>query len=298
VHICPNECVAFVGEYESLETCPRCHASRYDTRRKPVRVFIYMPVVQQLRRLFASADTAEWVRWAGEHAKTPGVVRDITESPGWQIHAVNTGLFDDIRNVALAFCSDGVNPFGKSAHSTWPLMLSVLNYPPHIRTRTDLMILLGLIPGPHAPANINVYISLFVNELVAYGEPGVWVHDSFKQEDFLLRFFLIQFIADYPAASKVLCLKGSNALLGCHKCVVRGHKTGKQATLYSGYRRWLPSDHDWRTDTDTFHSAEPSAAPRKRANVEIRTPAPAAKEAQGRVGVKPGSTRHTGRVDA
>jgi len=178
VHVCPKECVAFVGEHSELASCPRCHSPRFDSRGRPQRVFLYLPVVQQLRSLFACADSAQWVRWAGEHVKTPGVVRDITESPGWQTHAVDAGHFNDIRNVALAFCADGINPFGKSAHSTWPLMLSVLNFPPHLRTRPDLMILLGVIPGPRHTKNINLYIGRLVNELVTFGLPGIWLFDA------------------------------------------------------------------------------------------------------------------------
>jgi len=254
-----------------------------------MRVFVYLPVVQQLSRLYASPDTAEWLRWAGEH-KATNIVKDITESAGWKKYAVDTGFFDDLRNIFMGLCVDGVNPFGKSTHSTWPIMLTIFNFPPHLRTRSELMILIGIIPGPRTPKNINIYLSLFVHELLAYGHNGVWVRDAFKQEDFLLRFFVLQFIADYPGASKVLCLKGANALNGCHVCTVKGHKMGKQATQYGDYRRWLNSDHAWRLDVDIFENKELRPPARCKTDSEIRILAIAAQQASDLFGIKPDST--------
>jgi hypothetical protein len=294
VHVCPNECVAFIGDLADVDKCPSCHANRFNERGKPARVFAYIPVVPQLQRIFASPDRAEWVRWAGEHAATPGVVKDITESAGWKKFMVDSGIFADIRNLGLAFCADGINPFGRSAHSTWPLMLSVLNFPPHLRTRPDMLILLGLIPGPRTPKNINIYITCFSNELLAYGELGISTYDAFKREHFLLKFLVLQLIADYPAASKVLCMKGSGAIRGCHHCTVLGVKEGRQATTYGDYRRWLPMDHDWRRDTGMFGSEQREGPPRPRTNAEVRALAAAARAAHSKFGVKPGSRRDPG----
>ncbi|MHB1956148.1 MAG: transposase family protein, partial [Sulfobacillus sp.] len=203
IDVCINECCAFVGEHGNADTCPKCHEPRFDSNRKPRRRFLYFPVVPQLQRLFASPQLAEQLRWAGTHAKTAGIIKDITESPGWQKHVVDGGFFNDIRNIVLSLCGDGVNPFDKSAHSVWPLMVSVLNLPPHLRNRHDTMILLGIIPGPHSTANINLYLSCLSAELVAYGEPGVWTRDAFANESFLMRFKVLKIVADYPAASKI-----------------------------------------------------------------------------------------------
>ncbi|KAF8475454.1 hypothetical protein JB92DRAFT_3134520 [Gautieria morchelliformis] len=30
--MCPQSCVAFTGRYSALDTCPRCHSARYDTK--------------------------------------------------------------------------------------------------------------------------------------------------------------------------------------------------------------------------------------------------------------------------
>ena len=298
IHVCPNECVTFTGPLADLNQCPRCHQSRFDSHGRPRRVFLYLPVLQQLRRLFASPDLAEWIRWAGEHKRTPNTVKDITESRGWQEHAVNSGNFNEIRNVALALSTDGFNPFKKSSHSCWPIMLSVLNFPPHLRTRPDLMILAGFIPGPRAPQNINLYLGILTSEIVVYGEPGVYVFDSFKQEDFLLKFFLMQLVADFPAASKVLCMKGSGALHACHQCSVKGTKLFREATTYGDYRRWLPDDHEWRLDTVTFSSVERRQAPREITEKEIRMFAEAAQEARDRFDVKSGSVLDPGNNSA
>lgn len=219
------------------------------------------------------------------------MIKDITESSGWAKHVVDGGFFADIRNIVLCLCSDGMNPFRKSTHSIWPIMASILNLPPHLRTKSEAMLLLGVVPGPKAPKNINLYLQCLSHELAAYGETGFWVYDAFVDEDFELRFKVIRLVADYPGSSKILCLKGSGAIHGCHHCHVEGSKDGLEATVYGNYRLWLPDNHAWR-ERGVFPTRELRLAPRTRTSREIRLFAMAAREAVARFGIKQGSVHH------
>ncbi len=53
IHLCPNECVMFRGEYKNETKCPKCGCKRFKgTSKFPVHVFRYIPMIPRLIRLF------------------------------------------------------------------------------------------------------------------------------------------------------------------------------------------------------------------------------------------------------
>jgi hypothetical protein len=77
IHACPNDCILFCKVYKDLDSCPRCHASQYQTgndammqagheKRLVAKVMWYFPIIPPLKRLFATAKIAKLMRW---HAK-------------------------------------------------------------------------------------------------------------------------------------------------------------------------------------------------------------------------------------
>ena len=62
--------------------------------------------------------------------------------------------------------TDGVNPWQGSTYSMWPLVFKVLNLPKHLASRTDYLLLAGVINGPTAPKNLTPYMTLIVDELL------------------------------------------------------------------------------------------------------------------------------------
>jgi len=290
--VCPNDCVLYMGVHESAVHCPHCSTPRKTADGKPAKEFIYFPLIPQLQRLYADPVTAERLRWAGDHKYDASVISDVTESPAFAEFVLKDSFFHDVRNIVLSLGADGVNPWSGSNYSMWPLLCGVLNLPPHLRTRPEYMILLGLVPGSKAPKNINTYLRLLVDELLMHGLHGVDTYDAFRDEDFDMLVRLALVIADYPGAGKILCMKGSGAICGCMKCTIRGVRvsTGTgESTVYPGWRRFLPADHPFRRDVDTFGTEEREPAPSMRDQAEILQHATAARDAFAR-GVKPGTT--------
>jgi hypothetical protein len=218
--VCHNECVVFRGALAGATSCPKCDSQRVVDGKK--KIFSYLPLIPQLQRLYANYDTASWMRWAAEHKRQPGVVRDITESAAFRSFAVNAGLFDDPRNVQLILSADGINPFKKGVYSCWPLLLQILNFSPLLRALPQCQILLGIIRGPRAPTNINIYLELFVDELLVLMGKGVLTYDAFADEVFTLRAAVQLVTADYPGSCKLLHMVGSGAKHGCTKCDIVG----------------------------------------------------------------------------
>lgn len=83
-HACPKDCLVFCGRYTDLKECPKCHSKRYtdETKSKPVRKFIYLPIGPRLARLFGSSSTAEILQ---NHNHTcHEEMYDVHDSPAWE----------------------------------------------------------------------------------------------------------------------------------------------------------------------------------------------------------------------
>jgi hypothetical protein len=88
--------------------------------------------------------------------------------------------------------TDGMNPFmNSSTHSTWTIMLTILNLPPLLCDKRKYIMMSGLIPGPHQHGNdIDTYFRPLVEDLkVLWNNNKVEVWDEHKREYFQLRPF-------------------------------------------------------------------------------------------------------------
>ena len=147
IHACPNDCILYRGkEYEKLDACPVCHASRYKIRRDdpgdvegersrkkiPAKVMWYAPIIPCLKRLFRNKEHAKLLRWHKDR-KVDNMLRHPADGSQWRaIDREFLEFANDARNLRFALSTDGINPFGEqnSSHSTWPVTLSIYNIPP------------------------------------------------------------------------------------------------------------------------------------------------------------------------
>jgi hypothetical protein len=94
IHACPNDCILYHGkEYEKLDACPVCHASRCKIRRDdpgdvegerprkkiPAKVMWYAPILSRLKRLFRNKKHAKLLRWHKEDRKVDNMLRHPTD---------------------------------------------------------------------------------------------------------------------------------------------------------------------------------------------------------------------------
>ena len=85
--VCPNDCIIFRKEYESLSVCPRCGGRRYVSNQSdiPTRRFTYLPLKPRFIRLFGNSNMAQVLQ---SHAtiknSDTNSVFDLHESWGWK----------------------------------------------------------------------------------------------------------------------------------------------------------------------------------------------------------------------
>ena len=81
IHVCPNNCILFRGDYADKDNCPECQASRWkypERKRSAVKVLRYFPLAPRLKRLFASRKTVENMQW---HALKRKPEKDVLTHP-------------------------------------------------------------------------------------------------------------------------------------------------------------------------------------------------------------------------
>jgi hypothetical protein len=82
---------------------------------------------------------------------------------------------------------NGMNPFmNNSIHSTWPIVLTILNLPHLLCNKQKYIMMSGLISGPQQSGNdIDTYFSPLVEDLhVLWYNDGVQVWDKHKRDYF------------------------------------------------------------------------------------------------------------------
>jgi hypothetical protein len=116
--------------------------------------------------------------------------------------------------------TDGMNHFlNSSTHSTWPIVLTILNLPPWLCNKQKYIMMSGLIPRPQQTRNdIDAYFRPLVEDLKElWYNNRVQVWDEHKREYFGLKAILFVTISDSPVARN-LSEQSKKVGCGCPHC--------------------------------------------------------------------------------
>ncbi|QRW11382.1 Transposase family Tnp2 protein [Ceratobasidium sp. AG-Ba] len=150
-------------------------------------------------------------------------------------------ILDNPEDLVLGLSTDGFTLFKRRRRglsTAWPLIFINYNLHPKYRVRLENIICVGVIPGPRQCKDLNSFLVPVLEELLRL-EQGV---DSIKTTpattpeheehpenegdgeltEFKLRAFLIMIFGDIPAVSKLLAMKGHNAMVPCRTCYTQG----------------------------------------------------------------------------
>jgi hypothetical protein len=164
--MCKNDCILYCGpEYEDLEKCPICNSIDSIVERTVVmtrtaieiegkaglkwcfHTFLSFPC---LKHWFASKELELLRGHKEKHMQDAKMIRHPADATQWQNNdSQNPEFAIDPSNIRIAIGADGMNPFmNSSTHSTWSIMLTILNLPPWLCNKQKYIIMLELIPGP------------------------------------------------------------------------------------------------------------------------------------------------------
>lgn len=190
-------------------------------------------------------------------------VADTHDSPLWQELFSGAGDFGgDARAIALALCSDGVNPFSREliSYSMWPITLGLLNLPRSVRSLFSSLMLVEIVPGPNKHKNTDVYIEVVVNEILSLTNKCLF--DAVSGSSFALELNVVLNIMDYPGQNKVFHFGGAGAISACSHCRVVGeHSKALSKVVYFGSHTFLQKHDPLRNDTTFPEKNQASETP-------------------------------------
>ncbi|XP_073525456.1 uncharacterized protein [Phyllobates terribilis] len=229
IDACPNDCMLYRNEHENSDECPKCGASRYkrkginSAKRGPAaKVMWYLPIIPRFQRLFSIKKEAKNLRWHAEGRKKDGQLRHPADSPQWRnIDKKYSEFGDEVRNLRLALCTDGVSPY-----------------------------------GPKQPGNdIDVYLAPLVDDLKLLWNEGVPMFDAYTNSNFTLRAMVFCTINDFPAYGNLsgYKTKGEQACPVCEEDMKPAYLSNYRKNVYLDYRKFLSRYHPYRKKKKEFN---------------------------------------------
>ena len=142
------------------------------------------------------------LHWHEEGRNKDGMIRNPADCAQWRYFDNTYDWFgDDPRNIRFALSTDGMNPYGNmcTSHSTWPVLLSIMNLPPWLCNKRKYIMLSTLVSRPKQPGDrIDVFLQPLVEDLQLLWD-GVEVRDAVVNKHFTLHVMLMTTISDNPA---------------------------------------------------------------------------------------------------
>ena len=177
-----------------------------------------------------------------------GTMQDVYDGQVWRDFQFydNQPFLSEPGNYGLMLNMDFFQPYKHVQYSLGAVYLTVLNLPRKLRNKTQNVILVGLIPGPHEPKHdINTFLSPLVTELKEFWT-GVQMNAGSVGHK-IIRCALLCVACDLPAGRKVCGFLSHNAHFGCSRCWKKF--SGNVGSMYfGGFDR-----ENWRMKTGTEH---------------------------------------------
>ncbi|KAL3618473.1 hypothetical protein CASFOL_037555 [Castilleja foliolosa] len=214
IHACPNDCVLYRNEYESLDYCPNpsCRQPRYQREGVAAKVVWYFPIIPRFKRMFSNASEAKNLRWHAEGREIDGNLRHPADSEQRiSIDNLYPDFAKDPRNLRLALSADGndidvyLQPIVEDLKVMWDSGVEV--YDAHLAETFSL----------------RAMLLWTINDFPAYGN-----------------------LSGYST-------KGHEACPICQKDTAYCQLKNCQKTVYLGSRRFLPMDHRYRKLRKAFN---------------------------------------------
>jgi hypothetical protein len=226
---CPESHMSYAMYPEDTE-CRVCHHPRWKTttnlrgkkateRQIPYAQHLYIPLTHRIRLWWSNPIRAEKMiqyrnttamQGSGEGKSadfwTGKLVQDLKKRDADS--GARTPMFSQDTDLAFFFSTDGVKVFkSRRAFHIWPLLLINLNLPPAERVKRCNMILVGFIPGPKEPNDLDSFLFPLIQEMkmLEKGFPDGFnaARTNTAEETFLLRAYIVCVGADMIGRTKV-----------------------------------------------------------------------------------------------
>ncbi len=264
--ICPNFCIAYVGDYKKLFSCPQCDTYRYSTckrckalascnhtnDRTPLQRVWYRPLILLMYDLLETENFINAINYECETDKKY-FRSDIRTGENYKKHYKDmTKKFNDKNNQDLIMVNllisefyDGIQLFKTKVQNFWPLMISILNLPLSMRIKSGVgTFMISLYTGKlNKPTEKFVLEECLVEELKQFYD-GIEIFKNGKT--YFVQIRLISTILDTKGFEETMHVQGTGSYAGCFLCNIgRGFQLGGQSKHVPilGHRAVLEKEH-------------------------------------------------------
>ena len=240
---CNCTCIAF-PKHPHLSRRKPCETPVYKTvkicetmKLVPRKTYIYNNLLDSLKTLCLRRGMLQkCAKWKSNSSM--GKYIDVYDGAMWKRFMFVDGrpFLDLPYNLGFMLNVDWFQPYDHVQYSVGVIYLIILNLPRAERYKIENIIIVGCIPGPREPCNMNSYLQPLVDDLLKLWK-GITVRLPSSNE-VVIRGALLGVSCDLPATRKICGFSGHSATMGCSKCLKKfpclafGEKND-----YSGFER-------------------------------------------------------------
>ena len=245
-------------EFCDLQTCPRCHADRYEFTPEGARPrktgLILCDIVRQVRLLMRRPKIATALLLHATQRRKDGWMSSQWHGELWEAEeAALPELAQFPWYMRWELLADGLQVnrgMNAKPYSCTPLILRLKNLPPDLEHEYNNVIFAGFTKGPSKPGDSQEVLRVVLEVLDLVWTRGVLAYDGAKDNFVLVKAIVRQASVDGMELPHILHCKGPTAINGDPWSVDRAirHPSGRQGSFYGLYRRWLAANDPRRSD--------------------------------------------------
>lgn len=197
---------------------------------KCVLFFIHLPLVPQLKKLFARPGFKESLSYKETRSKkNADNIEDVYDAKNYKDAEKKFKEF--CTNITMMFNTDGMQVFTSNSFSLWPFYLVINELPPNKRFLSENLLIAGLwgsVVKPHP----NLFLLPIYKDLKIL-EDGIDVECHGEENTSKVVATVINGTCDAPACAGFMNMKSHSGFYSCPVCLIKGEKPDpKQATVF------------------------------------------------------------------
>lgn len=183
----------------------------------PKKVYIYHSVIENVKLLLSRPNFVQLCGKWKEQNERSDIFSDIYDGVMWERFRYHNGMCF-LHNLGFMLSVDWLQLYEHLQYSVGVIYLSVLNLPCSERYKVENIIVVGCIPGPNEPQNMNAYLKPMVDELLLLWD-GILSQPYSYAVPVLIRCCLVGIASDVPATQMVCSFTSCTSTQGCSKCM-------------------------------------------------------------------------------
>ena len=213
---------------------------------RPRKLYYYFGLHQALSVLLSRPNFLNMCNTWHIINNTTDFVADITDGRVWKEIISKLSSDGQPNNIlGILVNIDWFQPYKHVSYSIGVIYAVIINLPRCYRYKSENVIIIGIIPGPHEPkVHVNSYLGPFITELLEL-QAGQWFSTSVGNQ--FVKCAIVGLSSDIPATRKAAGFVGHSAKKACSRCLKDFPRIGDHMDC-SGFNR-----SSWPTRTHTVH---------------------------------------------